>query len=155
MNILPYKYLELKTNLTADEVQHAIEISCKKWSFSSAMFSSHKKPFFGEVDNNKFEIYRHIKYGNSFLPIAYGRIEADGLGSKIIIRISLSASAILFMIVWFAIGFKDGIPSIHEYQGLKIFIPFSFFIYGYALMSFGFWFEVPKLIRLIKKTLGL
>lgn len=147
--------MELITNLTPEEVKSVIDKSSKKWTSSSALFSSRKRLFFGEIDNCEFKLYRHIKYRNSFLPIAYGRIESDGFGSKIIIRISMDIFTILFMFVWLSISFINGIDSIQEYRGIGSLIPVVFFIFGYVLMSFSFWLEMPKLTQLIKNMLGI
>jgi hypothetical protein len=152
MNILPYKYLELKTSLTADEAKQAIDKSCKKqvFSFFSFFNKRDKTKLFGELDNDTFKLYRNIGYQNSFLPRAYGHIQTDGFASKVIIRISMSVSTVLFMLVWLSISFVSAMASIDKYQGLETLIPFAFFIFGYTLMSLAFWFEVPKLIHLIE-----
>jgi hypothetical protein len=111
---------------------------------------SNKKPFQGEVAETGFRIERIIGYRNSFLPVVQGTFKFQGDGTVIEIRMRLNLFVAVFMCIWF--GFVVlGIGAIttelisgRTKMDRTMAIPFGMLIFGWALVSGGFWFEARK-----------
>lgn len=86
-----------------------------------------------------------------FLPIAFGKIEPRGLGSKVNVKLRMNLFVIGFMTIWLSFALVGAISFLFISQDSMRFIPLGIFIVGYLLMQGGFWFEVPKIRKMIEK----
>jgi hypothetical protein len=121
-------------------------------------FATHGKPFSGTVTDRGFVITRVIRYNNSFLPVVIGTIEPQGAGSRIRVRMRLSLYAAVFMAVWMGlvsvalVGFVVAFAIEPEGKDpIAILAPLAMFAFGWAMTTFGFWFEAGKQERMLRE----
>lgn len=102
-------------------------------------------PFIGSVQDGSFKIRRDIRYRNSFLPIIWGRVLPNGVGTRVFVTMLLHPLVLLFMIFWLgSVGYAVvSVPS-----GSSM-IPILMFIFGIAITLGGFIPEAIKAKRLI------
>jgi hypothetical protein len=103
-------------------------------------------PFEGEVTGTEVRIQRAINYGNSFLPRINGRIEARAHGSRLTAHLAMHPLVIVFMAVWFGGVLAIGVPAsvrtlLTGELTPRALIPVAMLIFGYGLVSVGFWME--------------
>ena len=112
--------------------------------------SSNQKPFQGEITQNGFKITRIIHYRNSFLPIITGKFLPGNPRLKVEIRMGLHPFVTAFICIWFGgVGLISIIFLASMLSGTTTFsidslIPLGMLVFGWALVSGGFWFEVKK-----------
>jgi hypothetical protein len=100
--------------------------------------------FVGSVKNGTFQIYRNIRYRNSFLPQVQGRIVAEGNGSHIEVSMSTHPFVMLFMALWPSLAGIGALVSISALQASSLaLIPPLMFVFGILLMLIGF---IPEAI---------
>ena len=121
-------------------------------------FATHDKPFSGTVADGTFEISRVIRYRNSFLPVVCGRIEPQGAGSRIHVRMRLHLFAMVFMTVWMGLVAVALVGILYVFaldqgglDGIALLAPLGMFAFGWALTTFGFWFEADKQERMLRE----
>ena len=162
--LLPFEELFYRSKLTKEDLllhlQNEIEAE-KSFGFGVNNFS-YSKPYVGKIFNNSFEIKRAINYRNSFLPIIKGEIKEDINGSKVIVKMSLVELVKVFMIIWlggvsvaciavtYNILFNNGLNS---EAGFFMFIPYVMFIFGIAMVGFGFKIESKKSAQDLERIL--
>ena len=110
------------------------------------------------MDGSNFNVRRIILYGNGFLPVIVGRVEARGDGeSQLIGVMRLSYPTAIFMAVWFAgviIGCLTitistlGTPPVTWVD----FIPEIMLVAGAALTLGAFLPEAASALRALKKV---
>lgn len=142
MNILPFETFDIRSSLSKENVVSNLKQATAKQQFIGTDTS---KLLVGSVHEDEFLLMRRIYYGNAFLPKAVISIEDSQKGCILKVRLRMNSLVSLFMGIWllFAlfgvinwIGFSS--KSITDIEPLML-------IFGYGLMSFGFWTEVPKL----------
>ncbi len=116
--------------------------------------SSNNKSYYGKVINNRFEIMRNINYRNSFIPKIYGEVSDGFNGAKIKVEMKLLLLVKIFMIIWLSITFSICIATVSSLFtqsnspiGFFLLIPFIMFLFGSAMVIFGFKYESKKSIK--------
>jgi hypothetical protein len=105
-------------------------------------------PFIGSVQSESLRIRRDIRYRNSFLPIIWGRVIQNGVGTRVSVTMFLHPLVTLFMIFW--LGFVGRMAaSVPSWSSM---IPAVMFIFGIAMTLGGFIPEAIKAKRLISDT---
>ena len=122
------------------------------------LFPTLTKAFTGSVADGGFKIMRVIRYRNSFLPVVTGRIEPHDTGSRIHVRMRLHLFSAVFMAVWmgFAVvavaGFVTAYASNPGNRDVgALLAPLGMAVFGWALTTFGFWFEANKQERMLRE----
>jgi hypothetical protein len=120
-------------------------------------WKSDGKPFRGTTDAAGFKVTRVIRYRNSFLPVVSGRIQAQGTGSRVHVDMRLHTLVAAFMTFWlgavglFAVAFAAQFllyPG--ETDPVMLLAPLAMFALGWALTTFGFWFEAARQERMLR-----
>jgi len=158
MKLWPSDRFEIETALSPEAIVTALntQIEPKKLF----RFSTNHAPFQGEISRDAFRITRIIHYRNSFLPVVRGKFLPGTAGIKVAIRLGLHPFVTVFMCVWFG---GVGLGAIAALAGLirgqapaspMLLIPLAMLVFGWALVSGGFWYEAkkqrPMLIEMFK-----
>ena len=150
MKILPFEKYEIRSKKSIDELCALIDQSCESWGYS---FSATNKPLLGKRQDKTFKLYRTIKYRNSFLPIAFGEIFEENGTSVIKITLKMNIFVMFFMLFWLSFILFGAISTLSKGQGIVVLFPLGMFLFGYLMVQGGFWFEVPKLKKLIYEAI--
>lgn len=142
MTFLPFETIVIETPLTKEETISNLTKNIepeKTFRFNK----SDTKDFEGQLRGNEFEIKRIISYRNSFLPIITGRVETNGSGTRLTLKIRLHVFVMIFMAIWFGgvgLFFLASLTS-SEDRGDTILFPLGMLLFGYALTMGGYLFE--------------
>jgi hypothetical protein len=104
----------------------------------------------GTFSSDGFKITRIIHYRNSFLPIIRGTFGSGPSGTTIAIKMGLHPLVAAFMCFWFGgvgVGILAVLAALSRGQtewNPMLLIPFGILLFGWALVSGGFWFEANK-----------
>jgi hypothetical protein len=149
MKLLPYDKFEIQTTLTLEETITALkaQVEPKKWL---RWFSRDHAIFEGDVSRDGFKIMRIIHYRNSFMPVIRGTFKQGQNGINVTIRMGLHPFVMAFMCVWFggvtvglfAVG--AGLSNANISLSPPLLIPIAMLIFGWVMVSGGFWFEASK-----------
>lgn len=149
IKLIPYDSFEIATGLSPSQIEFALNdnIEPTKW----LRISRDHKVFQGSITQKGFVVTRIIHYRNSFLPIIKGTFKSSSSGSTIAIKMRLHHCVTAFMCVWFGgVGISIIATSTAFFVNDKArypalpFIVLAMFIFGWALVSGGFWFEANK-----------
>ena len=99
--------------------------------------------FQGFINTNEFEVRRIIKYRNSFLPIIKGKFASHDLGTTITLTMQLHPLVLAFMCVWFG-GTGLFLIAFATAASPGVIGPLIMLLFGWALVTGGFWFEAKK-----------
>lgn len=152
MKFIPFHQFDLKLPFNKDEVINRIYDNTKPSSLGDNY--SHSKIFYGTFTDSIFKISKTLKqhYRNSFNPIAIGEITDDSYYCHVKVTMRPTLPTLLFMFIWIGY-FLKGLVMAFLAVNTIIWINLGFIVFGYLLMSLGFWFEAPKLESSIKKLL--
>ena len=107
-------------------------------------------PFIGTVQDESFKIRRDIRYRNSFLPMIWGRVRPNGVGTRLYVTMFIPPFAAFLMILWLGrVGF--GAVSARSVSSM---IPAGMFIFGVALILGAFIPEAIKAKRFISEPVA-
>ena len=148
MNILPFERYDIESEMSINELFASIDQGCESWSFSYAYSGAVSKPLLGGRQGMNFKLYRAIRYHNSFLPIAFGRITKIDGKSVVKITLRMNILVMVFMAIWLSFTLIGAISITSSEHGAPVLIPVGMFFFGYLLMQGSFWFEAPKLKKL-------
>ncbi|MFA6713805.1 MAG: hypothetical protein WCS27_00405 [Victivallaceae bacterium] len=162
MKIFPYDRFKIATMMTPEAIIGLLKAKIEPRKLFR--FSSNHTTFEGNISQEGFEIRRIIHYRNSFLPVIFGKFRPKASGTEVIIKMRPHGFVIAFMCVWFGgvglfgfiffLGVLSGKTSLFP----TIFILIGMLVFGWALVSGGFWFEVrkqkPMLIEMLKDLDG-
>lgn len=122
-------------------------------------------PYEGEIKGTSFKVSRIINYGNSFLPVVFGKIISDGNQTRVIIKMRPIKSVLIFMTLWLGLVgllclgiLVSGLLQIKQLLKTGFspayLIPFGMFAFGYSLILLGYRLEAKKtkefLVKLLK-----
>ena len=129
MNLLPYEYIELNSDLTSSEVVSRIsEILEYKNDLGLSNRRNSTKTYEGLITEDGFKVRRILKFGyNSFIPIAHGKILTNG--NKTTIQIKLKLNKIVFyMLIGFTLfsSFRLYLEPIDLNSIFRFLIPYLF-----------------------------
>ncbi|MBL4660125.1 MAG: hypothetical protein JKY19_07200 [Alcanivoracaceae bacterium] len=150
----PYPYDKFKIRLPYDCKEAIRRILDNTEPTSFAQSQSKTKIFLGQVNACSFKIQKSIRYQNSFLPIAQGKISNDGFYCVVTVTLRLSISTIVFMLIWFGYFIKMIIEYYVVTSEIQL-LPASFLLFGYVLVMSGFWFDAPRTEQAIKDVFKL
>ena len=108
--------------------------------------------FKGSVDQDEFRLRRAILYGNSFLPVLHGQIEATATGTRLRVSMRLRGGILAFMGMCFGLFtvISVAIVAIAVVEGKftpLVFAPLPFYAFGYAFVVGGFKLESGRSAR--------
>lgn len=154
MKLYPAQSFTISTPLSSNEIKNEFGkfVEPKKyWRFFGG-----EKYFEGMITDNGFKVSRNISYRNSFLPMIYGTIKEGINGSTLTIKMSLHPFVLVFMIVWMSFAAIGAFESFLIMSSPKDFhpsllIPFEMLLFGWGLVSVGFWPEASKSKKQIYK----
>ncbi|WP_181186453.1 hypothetical protein [Orenia metallireducens] len=146
---MPYKKLEIKTDLSTGELKKKIEENIEINMLKGSFFYDSDKKFKGTIIDNHFFISRIIKYKNSFLPIVDGVIHPDNSGSTIKITMRLNKFVLVFGVLWIGLMLINFLNP--EFESLII---FAIFIFAYLLCMVLFNIEVKKASTLFENLIN-
>lgn len=150
MKFLPWDHYDIQTTLSRDQVVGLFESEVEPRKL--LRFSQNHRTFEGIINLEGFKISRIIHYRNSFLPTIHGYFQQGDRGTIIKIKMQLHPFVAVFMCFWFlgvGVGILAVIGNIVSEKELFAslpfsLIPFAMLIFGWLLVSFGFWSEVKK-----------
>jgi len=104
-----------------------------------------------------FKLWRSIRYRNSFVPIAEGRIQPAGQGSRLVGRLRLNWFVAIFMALWCS-GMLVAVIAVAAStrggravpRGLMI-VPAGMALFGYLMVQAGFWGEAGRILRVLEQ----
>jgi hypothetical protein len=156
MKYLPYEQINLKTNLSGEEITEILQNQTEPWrSIWTIGFGYTGYYFQGVILKNGFKIRRIIDDRNIFLPNIKGTINPDEQGNSIKIIFSLPIIILLFWSVWMGIVILFALLILiiliggGSFNGFLI-IPFVMMFFGYLICILPF----NKEIRISKRYLG-
>jgi hypothetical protein len=85
MAFLPYEHFTTHVSLSPQEVQKRLAEKVGSESYWTG-YSREQKPYTGQIAGDDFKISKNIRYRDSLLPVIFGEIRDDSLGSAIEIR---------------------------------------------------------------------
>lgn len=100
---LPFENITYSTKLETEEILKRINDNVeleKRFSFSMFFGSTSDKPYEGSITGKTFNLIRTIKYRNSCLPRAKGKIEQDVDRSKVNAKMNLHPVVLVLMLIW-------------------------------------------------------
>lgn len=156
MKIYPEEIFDIETGMTTTDVYAKLDavVATPKWLRVS---SGNKRRFRGEFTGSGFKIVRIIGYRNSFLPVIVGSIKPAAAGCRIAITMRLQRFTSLFMLFWLGgVSIILGILLAAALNGYTvpmpaILVPAVLLLFGSALMSGCFWWEVKKTKPLLRE----
>ena len=151
MNLLPFEKYVIRTNMSLEDLHLSIDQSCAPFKFLNVS-GSLNKPLFGKRTENNFKLYRAIRYRNSFLPIAFGQITDNGNEVLVEITLKMNLAVMIFMAFWMSIASVSELALVLSGTEELSFSSLWLLGPGYLLMQAGFWFEVPKLKKIIRNV---
>ncbi|MDA0243690.1 MAG: hypothetical protein OT477_09765 [Chloroflexi bacterium] len=102
MFFIPYGHIEIKSKLTADEIERRLKERLDPHSNISGMFRGEHKYFQGNMENGELRISRIIHYRNSFRPVITGKLksEIDHIVIDLTFRLDFVVLALLIFILF-------------------------------------------------------
>jgi len=91
---------------------------------------------------------------NLTLPIAIGEFVDDGYYCQLSVKMRPSLATLIFMTIWIGY-FVKGLTGYFISTSSISYLYLGFILFGYLLMLFSFWYEVPKAENAIKNVLGV
>jgi len=154
MQKIPFHRLKLTLPYDNKQVLQRILDNTEAGTFTKKCID--KKIFIGTLTENGFKLQKSLKNyrKNSFAPIVIGHFYNDNYYCQLDVIIRPSILAIAFMIIW--VGYFLNI-LITYYIALSTisYLSLVFILFGYFLMIFAFWSEVPKVEKAIRQVLGV
>jgi len=112
-----------------------------------------RPPFIGKVEGDSFRVRRDIRYRNSFLPLIWGRITNQPMGTRVSVTMYIHPIVALFMLVWFS-GVVAGVTAFSNPMHPLLIVPVGLLVFGIALVCVGFFPEAIKSRRLLEQSLS-
>jgi len=146
--LVPFEKYSLITSISPEEVHDRLAASVDT---SKSLFHASRgnKSYYGQVSQFSFKIQRKITYRNSFLPVVKGQVSSFAGQTRIDIQMRPHVAVSVFMLVWLTFtGIACIAVSLVLIQRLMnsddtkfnpaLLTPYAMFIFGYALVTFGF-----------------
>jgi hypothetical protein len=148
VRLWPSDSFDIETTLSPEEIVESLQSNIGPRKLFR--LTSKHPTFQGELTNDGFKISRIIHYRNSFLPVVHGTFRAGNSGRIVSIKMRLNLFVAVFMCVWFSgvglamLAFTVGFLNGKIQPSPMLLIPFGMLVFGWALVSGGFWFEAKK-----------
>jgi hypothetical protein len=149
MKVLPY--YRFKLTLPFNKKQAIQRMLDNTEANSIGKTHSDKNVFIGTLTDNSFKIKKSLEHNsrNSFIPVAKGTMIDDGYYCQLDVKMHPSIITIVFMFIWMSYFVKNFIGYFLATSSIS-FTFLSLIVFGYLLMFFAFWHEVPKLEKSIR-----
>ncbi len=153
MKFWPSDQFEIQTTMSAEDIVASLSSEIEPNKLFG--MSTDHAPFQGDISRHGFKITRIIHYRNSFLPIISGKFLPGDAGVKVAIRMRLHPFVTAFMCVWFGgvglgvVAVVGGLLSGPAPASPMLLIPFGMLVFGWALVSGGFWCEAKEQKRML------
>lgn len=148
MKLWTHDSFEIETKLTREIVVERLRNKVEK---DKLLRPSQEHNYFqGKVTTDGFLIKRIIHYRNSFIPIINGKFIGNNSDIKVAIRMGLNPFVAAFMFFWLGgaglgiLGVIAGLLTKQTTSVALILIPVGMLLFGWALVSAGFWFEAKR-----------
>ncbi len=159
MKLWPHDSFEINSPLTSECLVESLRNRVEPRKL--LRFSRDHAEFQGTVSPDGFSIQRIIHYRNSFLPVIEGRFHRAACGTRVVVRMRLSAFAMAFLCVWLGVM---GLVSIGMIGSLLLgpttqdptsfsFLPVLMAAIGWALAWIGFSAEARSQKTAIRELL--
>lgn len=151
---LPFEKYTIQTALSEEEVLERLQIITRttdtiRFSFRKAVILRSNYEYNGEIHGKSFEIWRNIRYRNSFLPVIRGTVSSGSGGTEIRLSMRMNLFVMVFMGIWLSIAGLATLGSLSvvtiallkfKPASLNAFllIPLGIFLFGYLLMLLAF-----------------
>ena len=161
MKLIPYHSFEIVSGLSASGGVAVLNdnVEPAQW----LRFSRDHKVFQGSLTRDGFVVRRVVHYRNSFLPVIRGTFRSSPSGVSIAITMRPHHFVTAFMCVWFGgVGIGIVVMAAAFFADASarhpaMLIPVAMLVFGWALVTGGFWFEVnkskPILLDIFKGTI--
>ena len=153
MKLWPSDSFDIETTLSPEEIVASLRSAIEPARMFR--FSSKHATFQGELTSDGFKMSRIIHYRNSFLPVVHGTFRAGDSGRIVSIKMRLNLFVAAFMCIWFTgvglavLAFTVGFLRGKIQPSPMLLIPFGMLVFGWALVSGGFWSEARKQKRML------
>ena len=104
-HLLPSRRLSLTVAAPPPLVAQRLANAIAPYSTGLKLWRSPDKPFIGDAGEDGFEIRRHIRYRNSFLPIVTGQYAVTAEGTRITVTMQIHPIVLAFMGIWSSFWF--------------------------------------------------
>ncbi len=161
MPLIPYQEFCLETRLSPEEVLARLKERTGPRRWFGWPSASH--PLWGEVGANGFELYRVIRYRNSFLPLISGKVLPVKGGSRVEGTMELHPFVAVFVAFWMcACLLFCLITGLHitrdvlfgNLPNCGLFVPFVMILFGWGLTASCFTVEANRSLRLLRETVA-
>ena len=158
---IPHEKLTLETNLSKEEIGKRIAENTTDTPIRGFRWlqkgSASDRRFTGKISESGFDIEPNITYRNSFLPTIKGRIESDGIVSRIHLQLRLHAFFRVFGFIWILIVIPVSITIIVAKITSGESVPFQRYsillVFVLAVFIGGFKYESIKSRKFLIKLL--
>ncbi len=152
MSVFPFYKFNLILPYDSKQLFQRIFENTEAGSFGQT--HSKDKIFIGKLEKNGFKIQKCFGRltQNSFVPIAIGTYENDGYYCQLSVSMRPPLVTLIFMMIWIGY-FVKGLISYFVATSSISYLYLGFILFGYILMLFSFWYEVPKAENAIKNIL--
>ena len=151
MRLLPFTKFHVEVNSDVETIKARLKPHVEKFWTNGKVWNK-GAIFEGKLTEEGFVIRRNIRYRNSFLPILVGTFERKGAKTRIRITARMFILTNLFMVMWLGFTFFSSIDAAFSGEIMGV-IPLLMFVFGWALMAGGFWFEFPRTIKEFKRVI--
>ena len=154
---LPFARFSIHTELSHAETRNRLAAAVDPRRF--VFWRNGPLPFVGKVEMSEFRIRRIISYGNSFLPIIHGRIEAHGTGSRLQGTMRLHVLVLAFLVVWctgvVVIGGAVSVAMLADGgRRAEALLPVGMLVFAWILTSASFTYEARKAERVLRELVS-
>lgn len=151
MKLLPYAKFSIEVDQDINTVRSKLEPHVERF-WSNGKVWGKKTTFEGQTSDTGFKLYRNLKYQNSFFPVFKGEYIECEQGTRINIQARMVLLINAFMM--FFLGWMIWICTSSLFEGREFsFVPLIVLVFGWSFMCAGFWYEVPKTLRELKRVL--
>lgn len=157
MNLMPHDTMTISVPASSAHVVGLLNhyVEPKSW-FG---FRSEGALFHGEVSEHRFTITPIIHYRNSFAPIVHGRITPHSHGTTVHVCIAMKPQTLATLLLLFAVMLALSVAAcftLNNEGGVVVVLFFIGMVSFLLVLSFvGFWYEVPRVKRLLYEILDL
>jgi hypothetical protein len=149
----------LHTDLSRDQVLAVMRDATEKRTLWGILFVRSKATFFGEVGSETFKVERRSISSNSRLHL-HGQLHSEPGGTRVELRIRLTLAIEVYNWCW--LGFSALMAILFPFQAVPRgrsdwgrLLGVALFVGGYAFMKTFFEVERWKVLRALRRVLGI
>ena len=115
--------------------------------------NSSRQPFAGAVEDDSFQIWRCIRYRNSFLPRIEGQLASTPGGTRVNVAMSMHPYVLVFTLCWLSFMGYGTWHAEHSEPSPANLIPCGMFVFGLTLSLGAFFTEALKARTLLSSAM--